>query len=164
MPRRRRWRRRRRCRGGADDRLDRAEARVGAADDATLVEDLHRLAERSGGTISVEVIDTPGDGASWSGDVPEPPTLDARTFTRDIDRQWQRTSFSSLVRGAEDARGDGGGVADPARDVDAEAEAEGTARSVDAPPGRMVAMCRWHGFLEVPGPGRSSTTCWSTWT
>jgi exodeoxyribonuclease V beta subunit len=112
--------------GGDEDdpavRLARGEQRL-ADDDADLLADLRALADGSAGAIDVEEVRSLEAGASWHPEVGAPPELTPRAFARgDIDRTWWRTSFTRLVRDAEEHAI--AAVDDTGRDVDAEVEDE----------------------------------------
>jgi exodeoxyribonuclease V beta subunit len=104
------------------ERLARGEQRLAEQDDELLA-DLRALADGSHGAIDVEEVRTLQAGASWRPEETALPELTARDFARgDIDRTWWRTSFTRLVRDAEEHTVV---VADDSgRDVDAEVEDE----------------------------------------
>jgi exodeoxyribonuclease V beta subunit len=118
----------------APERLARGEERFTSVDDDDLVADLGRLADRSEGTIDVEVITDLARDARWRPDTGAAVELGARRFQRgDVDRAWRRVSFTSLVR---DASGHGSVPAsgsDEARDVDADAEPDDAELADDGP-------------------------------
>jgi exodeoxyribonuclease V beta subunit len=67
-------------------------------DDATLVADLHAVATDA---LGVEVIERPGGRRRWERAPLPTADLDVRHFTRSLERDWRRTSFSALVRDDE---------------------------------------------------------------
>ena len=140
--------------GGDEDdpaaRLARGEQRL-AEDDAELLADLHALADGSGGAIDVEEVRTLQSGASWRPEQATPPELAPRDFDRgDIDRTWWRTSFTRLVRDAEEYAV--AGVDDTGRDVDAEVEDEAE-RLVAGGGGQDLGDEAAAGGGEEPGEG-----------
>ncbi len=141
--------------------LDDAAARVRAADDDQLLADVTALAERSEGSIGVEVVTRIAVAPRWEPPEAALPDLTARPATRRLDRRWRRTSFSGLVRDAHPTGGvpDPGGLGSEAhdgdgRDVDAEVEQVDAAQdraSTAAPVSEPeVPLGR---FPRGPGPG-----------
>ncbi len=65
-------------------------------DDNDIKESLEQLARDAGGVIAVEEIST-GGGGRLSPSRKKPETLECRTFTGRIDRDWRISSFSSLT-------------------------------------------------------------------
>jgi exodeoxyribonuclease V beta subunit len=73
---------------------------------------LHALAARSKGAIEV----APVDGRAvprWQPASPPAPELSVSRFTRTLDDEWRRTSYSALTRSAHDAGHDGHVASEP---------------------------------------------------
>lgn len=81
-------------------------ATVALASDAQAQEVLERLAAASAGAIAVEVVAGAGPAAVEpvrTGPAFEPADLRVRTWTRQLDVDWRRTSYSGLTAAAHDA-------------------------------------------------------------
>src|SRR5690606_23199821 len=74
--------------------------------DTAAIQRLAEWAAPAGEVISVTAVDRPDDVAPRRVRT-EPPTgeLAAATFTRTLDQQWRRTSYSALTAGAHDLAG-----------------------------------------------------------
>jgi exodeoxyribonuclease V beta subunit len=70
-------------------------------DDASAHARLEALSAESGGVIAVEAADAPS--RTWRPPTAPAPALGVRTFDRDLDLQWTRTSYSGLTAGLHDA-------------------------------------------------------------
>ena len=139
---------------------------VTAAPDEDLLADLQRLCADPSGTIGVEVVAEVERHPIWSAPRPAALPLTVRHVTRRLDRRWQRTSFSALIRpvvGAHtttDALASGPTIdedEEDGRDVDARAEAvDATALpAADEPPDGLPTVPQGGGTQPTGSRGAS---------
>jgi exodeoxyribonuclease V beta subunit len=132
-------------------------------DDAALV--LDRLAARSGGTIEVaEVIERPVP--RWQPPLASAPELSVSRFTRTLDEEWRRTSYSALTRDAHEhslASEPDVPVTDDERDEEAALPEAPPADALPSPlselPGGAAFGTLVHDVLEDLDPGALDERC-----
>jgi exodeoxyribonuclease V beta subunit len=71
-------------------------------DDAAVAARLKRIAERAPGRISVERAEAAG-GAVWQAPRATPTALDVSPFSRSLDLQWRRTSYTDITAASHEA-------------------------------------------------------------
>jgi len=104
---------------------------------------LQELAAAAPGCVSVEPSRL-GTPASWSPPLDAPASLAARSFDRELDLRWRRTSYSDITAGAYEAR-----VASEPEDADVVADEDAEAPALDSAPGAESLLAAMPGGVHI---------------
>ncbi|QNG38868.1 AAA family ATPase [Geodermatophilaceae bacterium NBWT11] len=109
------------------------------ASDEAVADHLQSLVDASGGRTSVEEVGRPSS-ARWTPPTEPVPELSVSTFTRTLDEDWRRTSYSSLTRSAHEL----GAASEP--DAPGKDDEADTDESAGAVPGGLPSP-----LTDLPG-------------